>query len=197
MQYTSSTMRPMRVAASVAIGLVLPVALPMGGCSTLDGPPASQADARRAQAVQQITGQITELVDAWHRAAATGDLDAYFSRMTDDAVFLGTDDTERWDRDAFLAFARPYFDGPTTYGDGAWTYEPAERFVMVSDDARTAWFDERLDHERYGRCRGTGVCVRDAEGWRIAHYSLTFPVPNDVAGEVIGIIRAHEQRQTP
>jgi ketosteroid isomerase-like protein len=131
-------------------------------------------------------GRVTVLLSMWHRAAAEGDFDAFFSRMTDDAVFLGTDPGERWTRDEFEAYARPHFDG-----EEAWTYEAIERHVIVGpgDDPDAAWFDELLWNDRYGRCRGTGVAVRDAGGrWRIAHYSLTLLVPNERAGEVVDVI---------
>jgi ketosteroid isomerase-like protein len=130
-------------------------------------------------------GGVGAVVDAWHAAAAAGDFHAYFGRMTDDAVFLGTDASERWGRAAFEDFARPHFDGVE-----AWTYRPRDRHVAFSGDGRTAWFDEMLDHDRYGELRGTGVLRRgDDGGWRIAHYSLTFTVPNDRAAEVVGVIR--------
>lgn len=127
---------------------------------------------------------VHAVIDGWHTAAASGDFGGYFSRMTGDAVFLGTDATERWTRAEFEDFARPYFDGVE-----AWTYRPRDRFLMFDGDGRTGWFDELLDHDRYGELRGTGVVRRTHEGWRIAHYSLTFTVPNDVAPRVVEIIR--------
>jgi hypothetical protein len=138
------------------------------------------------------------LFDEWHHAAATGDFDAYFGRMTPDAVFLGTDRTERWTRDEFEAFAKPYFNGPTTYGDGAWTYEPRRRAIAYNPERDTAWIDEDLWNEKYGWCRGTGVAIRNDRNhsWRIAHYSLTFLVPNEVAQPVIGQIRECESSQS-
>lgn len=129
-------------------------------------------------------GRVSAMVDAWHAAAASGDFGAYFGRMTRDAVFLGTDAGERWTRAEFEAFARPYFNGVE-----AWTYRPRDRHLMFSADGRTGWFDELLDHDRYGELRGTGVVRRDERGaWRIAHYSLTFTVPNEVAGRVVEVI---------
>lgn len=129
-------------------------------------------------------GRVSAEIDAWHAAAASGDFGAYFGRMTRDAVFLGTDAGERWTRAEFEAFARPYFNGVE-----AWTYRPRDRRLMFSADGRTGWFDELLDHDRYGELRGTGVVRRDERGaWRIAHYSLTFTVPNEVAGRVVEVI---------
>ncbi len=115
--------------------------------------------------------------------------------MTDDVVFLGTDKTERWVGDEFIEFCRPYFNGPTEYGEGAWTYRPVEWHISFSDDGRTAWIDESLINESYGNCRGTGVLVLgDDDRWRIAHYSLTFPVPNEIAKSVVEQIKAQEAR---
>ncbi len=132
--------------------------------------------------------EIAPTLDAWHRAAAMGDFDAYFSRMTEDAVFLGTDATERWTRAEFEAFARPYFDGVE-----AWTYTPVSRHIEA-DPARpgVAWFDELLTNAKYGTCRGTGVLVAHDGRWKIAHYSLAFPIPNALAPGITREIRAHE-----
>lgn len=135
-------------------------------------------------------GRVSAAVDAWHDAAARGDFAGYFGRMTPDAVFLGTDATERWERPEFEAFARSYFDGVE-----AWTYVPRERRMSFSGDGRMGWFDELLDHDRYGELRGTGVVRRDGRGvWRIAHYSLTFTVPNEVAPGVVDLIADHQDR---
>lgn len=131
--------------------------------------------------------RVNAAIDAWHDAAAHGDFDAYFGLMTADAVFLGTDATERWGREEFEDFARPYFDGVE-----AWTYRPRDRRMGFTPDGRTGWFDEILDHDRYGVLRGTGVVRAGADRrWRIAQYSLTFLVPNDDAPAVVDLIRAH------
>ncbi len=123
--------------------------------------------------------EINAVVDEWHRAAAEADLDAYFGAIAEDGVFLGSDDWERWPRDKFLDFAKPYFD------DGrGWTFLPRERVVAFSADGRTAWFDEKLDSEHMGLCRGTGVLERRDGRWKIVHYSLTITIPNDLVDEV-------------
>jgi ketosteroid isomerase-like protein len=119
---------------------------------------------------------IAQLLDGFHDAASRADEDAYFAAFTDEAVFLGTDPGERWSVDEFRAYAHPHF----SEGRG-WTYVPKERNVVVSSAGGTAWFDELLENEKYGTCRGTGVAQRTTEGWRIAHYSLTFLIPNDGA----------------
>lgn len=122
------------------------------------------------------------LIDRWHDAAARGDWVTYDALMTDDVVFLGTDKAERWVGQEFEDFARPYFDGPTTYGEGAWTYESLSRTVEVRGDV--AWWDEVLISASYGHCRGTGVLVRNDRSWRIAHFALAFLIPNEIAGDV-------------
>lgn len=135
--------------------------------------------------------QIVVVLDVWHGAAARGNANDYFQRMTSDAVFLGTDRTERWTRAEFEAFARPYFDGTE-----AWTYTPTERHVDFPeaparghDEPSIGWIDEVLWNEKYGYCRGTGVLEYNRHsGWRIAHYSLSFLVPNDSSAAVMEAI---------
>lgn len=158
----------------VAAGCVLGGCV-LGGCTVQ----------RNSWPASDERGRVSETIDAWHGAAARGDFAGYFGRMTEDAVFLGTDATERWGRAAFEDFARPHFDGVE-----AWTYRPRDRHLAFSPDGRTGWFDELLDHDRYGELRGTGVVRRDGRGvWRIAHYSLTFTVPNEAAPGVVELVR--------
>ena len=131
----------------------------------------------------ETEAQVGEVLDGFHRAAATADFDAYFGAMTEDAVFVGTDATERWARSEFEAYARPHFQG-----DSAWTYTSRARHVVVRGEV--AWFDEDLDHARYGQVRGSGVLVRVADQWKIAQYVLSFPIPNEIAPQVVEQIKS-------
>ena len=54
--------------------------------------------------------KINTILDSWHKAAANAEFDNYFSYMTSNGVFIGTDATENWQLDAFKAFSKPYFD---------------------------------------------------------------------------------------
>lgn len=132
------------------------------------------------------------VVDALHQAARDADGAAYFGLFTPDAVFIGTDATERWTLDQFRAYAEPYF----AQGRG-WDYGVRSRVVTVAPiDCRCiAWFDELLDNQTYGTARGSGVLRLTDDGWRIEQYVLGFPVPNDVAREVTARIRRHEAAQ--
>ncbi len=120
---------------------------------------------------------INSLIDGLHKDAAAARFENYFERYTDDAVFLGTDKTERWTIDQFKAYARPVFDT----GRG-WSYTVIERHVEGDSDLR--WFDEILFNEKLGHCRGTGVVKKTQTGWRVAHYSLTLLIPNSVAATI-------------
>jgi len=127
---------------------------------------------------------IASVVDAFHSAASRADEDAYFALLAPNAVFLGTDATERWDKAAFLAFAHPYF----SKGKG-WTFTPRNRHIDLSRDGKVAWFDERLDSATYGECRGSGVLEKLDGGWKITQYHLTIPMPNDLAKDLVARIR--------
>lgn len=195
-------MRPLALATvacakftvGIGVGIGVGVAVVMAGCAT------SQPIARPAQPTsnasnQSLAAPALATVDAWHEAAATGDSARYFSLMTDDAVFLGTDATERWTRREFEAFAEPYFDRPN---QPAWVYVPRKRHMSFAAGGRVAWFDELLDSPTYGTARGSGVLEKGTDGrWRIAHYDLTFPIPNDLAPDVTQRIRAYEETRDP
>jgi uncharacterized protein (TIGR02246 family) len=139
---------------------------------------------------EDAVAAIDEVLDAFHDAASRADGDLYFSLFAEDAVFIGTDATERWSVDEFRAFAEPYF----SEGRG-WTYTKTERHVYVAADGLTAWFDEMLWNDNYGTSRGTGVLVLTENGWRIAQYHLTFPIPNDLTAEFTSRIKEFEQDQ--
>ena len=73
--------------------------------------------------------QITETLNSWHAAAGSADFDAYFDLMTYDAVFIGTDATENWQRDAFMGFSKPYFDKGK-----AWNFTAVERNIYINNE---------------------------------------------------------------
>ena len=121
--------------------------------------------------------KLDVLLNGLHQDAHEGNYETYFERYTSDAVFLGTDKTERWTIQEFKEYAKPAF------ADGhGWTYEVVERNWEGRGDTR--WFDEILFNEKYGHCRGTGVVELINGEWKIAHYSLTLLIPNDIAAEV-------------
>ena len=121
---------------------------------------------------------LDSLIDGLHKDAHEGNFETYFARYTSDAVFMGTDKTERWTIDAFKTYAAPAFED----GHG-WTYTVVER--NWEGDGDTRWFDEILFNEKLGHCRGTGVVEKVGANWKIAHYSLTLLIPNDIA-ETVG-----------
>jgi ketosteroid isomerase-like protein len=131
---------------------------------------------------------VDEILSSFHAAAAEADGSRYFALLSDDAVYIGTDASERWTKEEFRAFADPYF----SRGRG-WTYTATERHVVVGPDRATAWFDELLWNEVYGTTRGTGVVVLTADGWRIAQYHLAIPIPNELARRVADLISAQER----
>jgi hypothetical protein len=127
----------------------------------------------------QTPTAVDELLDGFHQAAAESNFDDYFRRFADDAYFLGTDAGERWSVAEFRAYAKPAF----MQGRG-WKYDVVQRNIETSVGLQLFWFDEILFNEKLGRCRGTGVIVREEGEWKIAHYSLSMLVPNEIAATV-------------
>ena len=131
---------------------------------------------------------VTSVLDAWHHAAATADEEKYFAFFTPDAVFLGTDATERWTRDQFRKWAHPYFAKGK-----AWSFRATARWISFAPDQSVAWFDEALDTPNLGPCRGSGVLVSTPAGWKIAQYNLSIPIPNDLADDFKKRIEEYEK----
>jgi len=125
------------------------------------------------QTKEAPVSELNAVLDGWHTAAAKADLDAYFSCVTDDFVFLGTDPKERWDKAAFKSFCKPYFD----QGKG-WEFKSSERNWIFSENGKTAWFDEKLDTWMKD-CRGSGVMVKKGKQWKLAYYNLTVLIENE------------------
>ena len=123
---------------------------------------------------------LSATLDNFHQAAARADTTSYLQATTEDMVFLGTDGTERWQGQGFRDFVESRF----ATGRG-WDYRPVERNVMVAADGQTAWFDETLQNDDLGLCRGSGVLVKSAYGWKIAQYNLSVPVPNAMVLDVV------------
>ena len=138
------------------------------------------------------TAAVSNVLDAFHAAAARADEEAYFALLAPNAVFLGTDGTERWDKASFRTFAHPYF----AQGKG-WTYTPRDRHVELSRDGRAAWFDEMLDNASYGECRGSGALEKVDGGWQIVQYNLSVPMPNDLSKELVARIREAKKAPPP
>ena len=121
-----------------------------------------------------VRATIGTTLDAWHAAAASASEETYFSFFTQDAVFLGTDPTERWTRDEFRRWAHPFFAKGK-----AWNMTSTARWISVSRDGATAWFDENVMSNSLGPVRGSGVLVRANGAWKVAQYNLSVPIPND------------------
>lgn len=139
-------------------------------------------------------GAVLSVLDALHQHASKGDGEKYFELFTPNAVFIGTDATERWSLDQFKAYALPLFARGRS-----WTYKPraSSRNVELSDDRSVAWFNELLDNDKYGLCRGTGV-LRKVDGkWRIAQYHLTVPIPNELLERVSAMVKAKTPKEPP
>jgi ketosteroid isomerase-like protein len=135
---------------------------------------------------------VAAVLDDWHKAAAAADEARYFGHFTADAIFLGTDATERWTRDEFRAWSKPHFSKGK-----AWSFKAVSRNITLSKDGAVAWFDEALDTPNLGPSRGSGVLVKEGNVWKIAQYNLSVPIPNDLMGEVKNRIDAYFKAQRP
>ena len=140
------------------------------------------ADTRKKTGCLQVEQKIHQILDNWHKAAATADLDAYFDKISPDGRFLGTDASENWDKASFIQFAKPRFESGQ-----AWNFTVKERNLYGHESGDIVWFDELLE-TWMGICRGSGVLVNTAGDWLIIHYNLSIMVPNELVQEYLDLL---------
>ena len=139
------------------------------------------------QAQQTEREKIDMVLDSWHDAAANARFQDYFDKMSGEAVFVGTDAGEHWNRTEFMSFSKPYFDRGK-----AWAFTPLQRHVFLDEGGKVAWFDELLDTWMQ-LCRGSGVLIKEGGEWKIAHYVLSLTIPNET---VEGAIELKKERDS-
>lgn len=152
-----------------------------------------------AETADPDVAAVGVLLDTLHDAASKAEEKRYFDLYAPEGVFIGTDATERWNVEQFRAYAHPYF----SKGRG-WTYKPrlSSRHIDLApvyegQPRNIAWFDELLDNEKYGLCRGSGVARKIDGQWKISQYHLTVPVPNELLERVAKLIAAEERKPKP
>lgn len=128
----------------------------------------------KASNPEALQTELSALLDKWHLAAAEADEETYFNLLTDESIYIGTDPKEKWDKEAFYAFAEKYFKRGK-----AWDFKTIDREVYLTDNADYAWFDERMD-TWMGICRSSGVLKKYPEGWKIEHYHLSVTIANEL-----------------
>jgi len=130
--------------------------------------------------------QIAAMLDSFNVAAANADYVRYFNFFTDDATFNGTDATENWNKETYMAWAIPYFDKKTT-----WHFTAIKRNIYFGKYAGMAWFEELLNTQMK-ICRGSGVVVKVGNEWKVQQYVLSTSVPNSKLDAVISLKAAEE-----
>lgn len=131
---------------------------------------------------------INSLLEEWHAAAARAHYDDYFNKMADESIFIGTDPTENWEKDAFAKWSKPYFDQGK-----AWSFSTLDRNIFLKEDCDIAWFDELLE-THMGICRGSGVVMKENSEWKVKHYVLSIEIPNENVDEVTLIKKDFDQK---
>lgn len=168
-----NTIRNVLLAAGIAISLI--------ACK-----PPSEKEIKSTEGNQAGPGSVNQaktetfaVLDSFNATAARADFNAYFALMSDNAVFMGTDATERWTKSEFMEWSKPFFDRGK-----AWSFHTMDRHVEFDSTGNTAWFDELLDTQMK-ICRGSGVLVKEGDTWKIRQYVLSMTIPNSIVDTVI------------
>ena len=139
-----------------------------------------------AEDSSQDSIQIVALLDSFNLAAAEAKYEQYFSYYTDDAVFIGTDATEYWNKAQFMIWAKPFFDKKRT-----WNFTAVQRNIYFGKSLNFAWFDELLSTQMK-ICRGSGVLVKQGPTWRVQQYVLSTTIPNSLIDSVV-VLKSPEE----
>ncbi len=123
--------------------------------------------------------ELDQLMDEWHAAASNANFARYFDFMDDSFVFLGTAPGERWLKNEFAEFSKPYFDKGK-----AWDFKASNRIWQFSKNKKIAWFDEDLETWMQG-CRGSGILIKRKGKWKLVYYNLTVLIENEKVQEFI------------
>jgi len=126
-----------------------------------------------ANGTTTTAGELDNLMDKWHRDVAEFKFDDYFGFMDDRFIFLGTAPEERWTKEQFAEFCKPYFEKKST-----WDFKSNWRNWYFSEDGKTAWFEESLK-THMEECRASGVLMKIDDKWKIVHYNLTVVIENE------------------
>jgi len=138
---------------------------------------------------QADTTKVHSFINAWHMAAAQANAEVFFNSIADNGIYIGTDASERWTKEEFIRFAKPYFDKGK-----AWDFKPYNRDLHVSNDGRYVWFSELLT-TWMGICRGSGILEKTSSGWKIHQYHLSVTVPNDLIKDFISLVGNFEKNK--
>lgn len=147
---------------------ILTLLLLISSCTV---PPDTDADRRH----------VDQTLDLLNRNAANADFSSYFDLFTEDAIFIGTDATENWDKKSFMAWAKPRFDNKKT-----WHFESIDRHIYLNKTLDIAWFDELLSTQMK-ICRGSGVLIKQNNQWKMQQYVLSMTVPNSLSDSIVKI----------
>ena len=102
--------------------------------------------------------------------------------MDSSFVYVGTDASEKWTKDEFSTFCKPYFDQNKT-----WDFKSIDRTINISADQNSAWFYEILQ-THMGTCRGSGILELKNKQWKLRQYVLSLAIPNEKMSEVKQLI---------
>lgn len=124
--------------------------------------------------------EINEVLDSWHKSSGEVKFGPFITTLAPDALILGADRQERWDKNHSDKFSEHYFNPKY-----AWNYTYENRQISFNGDSTTAWFDETFKiNTKY--FRGTGVLSQLDGMWKIRQYSLSMLSPYEDAKSAIG-----------
>lgn len=140
----------------------------------------SIAQDTQAQELSIDQKSISNKLDDFHDAAKNADKERYLSHFAEDAVYMGTDEWERWPlKPDFTDYVTKRFD------NGGWSYHSNNRNIYISQDGNFAWFDEiMISNNSDNHFRGSGVLRKENGHWKFTQYIQSFMIYNEIWEDV-------------
>ncbi|MCC3862083.1 nuclear transport factor 2 family protein [Pseudemcibacter aquimaris] len=144
-----------------------------------------------SQELSQDQKEISALLDGLHDAAKNADKEKYLGSFAKGAVYMGTDEWERWPiKPDFTDYVGMRFD------NGGWSYHSEDRNIYISPDGAFGWFDEIMISNSSGnRFRGSGVVVKEDGGWKFKQYIQSFMIYNEIWDDVINLMAEETKKK--
>lgn len=150
---------------------------------------------------REETAAIEAALAEFHAAVGAGEESRVVASLAPEAVILGLDPAQRWDRQGFvrwlIARDEKAIGKSRSLGTKAWTAAVRSRSITPGVSGEFAWFDEQLRHPEWGDLRGSGVAIRLQGGWFIAQYHLALAIPDESSGRILGALKDPGARVTP
>ena len=131
---------------------------------------------------------VDSLLDDWHQAAELTSIDAYLALFSESALYCRADAGQRYDKKGLAKYLSLTFKQEENK-----QFQPLQRQIYFSPNARMLWFEEHLDTKE-GPFRATGIMQVDAGKWKLEYYALSRLLPPSLVPKLTKLVEKSLQK---